>query len=223
MATMLSSVFTDCNVTPSLLKLAVKHAADRSFNAISIDGDTSTNDTFSVLANGAAAMDVIDDINSNSFTQFRDNVTEFATDLAKLIVRDGEGATKFVQVKISGAKSFADAKQVANTIVKSPLVKTAIYGKDANWGRIVCAVGYSGVDINPSTVNLHFGTIEGDKCLHLFKNGEPHDINEAFASEILESEDLLIHVDLGMGSEELSMYTCDMSHDYISINANYRS
>lgn len=112
---------------------------------------------------------------------------------------------------------------MASTIVKSPLVKTAIYGKDANWGRIVCAVGYSGVDLDPTKVNLHFGVLDGSKSLHLFKDGEPHNIDEAVASEILEMEDLLIHVDLGMGTESMSMFTCDLSHEYISINADYRS
>jgi glutamate N-acetyltransferase/amino-acid N-acetyltransferase len=231
MATMLSSVFTDCKISKKLLDLAVKNAACRSFNAISIDGDTSTNDTFAVFANGAAVMKEIETESSLEFQEFQSNLTYFATELAKLIVRDGEGATKFVEVKVTvgkgshekGAKTFEDARQVANTIVKSPLVKTAIYGKDANWGRIVCAVGYSGVEVDPSTVNLHFSCLDKSKYLHLFKNGEPYEINETVASEILEMEDLLIHVDLGSGSESLSMYTCDMSHEYISINANYRS
>ncbi|KAI8899136.1 hypothetical protein BC833DRAFT_550811 [Globomyces pollinis-pini] len=224
MATMLSASFTDCKISSSLLNDAVKYAADRSFNGISIDGDTSTNDTFAVLANGAAEMKEIKS-GSEEYNEFQKNLTDFATDLAKLIVRDGEGATKFVQVKITGAKSFADAKQVASTIVTSPLVKTAIYGKDANWGRIVCAVGYSGVDIIPEKVNLNFSALNSSVplSLHLFKDGEPHEINEEVASKILENEDILIHIDLGMGTEEVSMFTCDMSHEYISINADYRS
>jgi glutamate N-acetyltransferase / amino-acid N-acetyltransferase len=123
-----------------------------------------------------------------------------------------------------GARSFQDAKQIGSAIATSPLVKTAIYGKDANWGRIVCAVGYSGVDINPMKVNLHFAAaLKPNLSLHLFKNGEPHELDENVASKILSNEDLLIHVELGLGTESFSMYTCDMSHEYISINADYRS
>ena len=131
----------------------------------------------------------------------------------------------FIIYYSQGAKTLSDAKQVANSIVKSPLVKTAIYGKDANWGRIVCAVGYSSItDLDPRRVNLWFGALDKPNLkLHLFKNGEPYDVNEEIASKILQNEDLMVHVDLGVKSGEgFIMYTCDMSHEYISINADYR-
>ncbi|KAJ3043975.1 hypothetical protein HDV00_003502 [Rhizophlyctis rosea] len=224
MATMLSSVFTDAAISKECLDAALKYAADRSFNAISVDGDTSTNDTFSVLANGAAGGPVIDDLHSAAFLEFRDNLTAFSADLAKLIVRDGEGATKFIDIQVEGARSFTEAKQIASTIATSPLVKTAIYGKDANWGRIVCAVGYAGIPITPESVNLHFGPGDGSlPALHLFKDGAPYDVDEAKAAKILEKEDLVIRVDLGLGSGKANMYTCDFSHEYVSINADYRS
>ncbi|KAJ3050379.1 hypothetical protein HK097_008670 [Rhizophlyctis rosea] len=224
MATMLSSVFTDVAISKECLDAALKYAADRSFNAISIDGDTSTNDTFAVLANGAAGGPVIDDLHSAAFTEFRDNLTTFSAELAKLIVRDGEGATKFVDIQVEGARSFEEAKHIASTVATSPLVKTAIYGKDANWGRIVCAVGYAGVPIVPERVNLHFGPGDGTlDALHLFKDGAPFDVNEEKAAAILEKEDLVIRIDLGLGSAKAQMYTCDFSHEYVSINADYRS
>ncbi|KAJ3182600.1 hypothetical protein HDU85_002701 [Gaertneriomyces sp. JEL0708] len=222
MATMLSSVFTDAAITKECLDKATRYAADRSFNAISIDGDTSTNDTFAVLANGAASAVKISDPNSPEFVEFQENLTNFAAELAKLIVRDGEGATKFVEIQVEGARTFTEAKTVASTIATSPLVKTAIYGKDANWGRIVCAVGYSGVPIQPEKVNLHVGG-GSEELLYLFKDGAPFDVNEEKAAKILENEDILVKVNLGLGKEGAKMYTCDFSHGYISINADYRS
>ncbi|KAJ3271765.1 hypothetical protein HDV01_006373 [Terramyces sp. JEL0728] len=222
MATMLSATFTDAKISSELLATTVKYAADRSFNAISIDGDTSTNDTYVVLANGASNTEVKP--HTPEYEEFKKNLTDFSIDLAKLIVRDGEGATKFIHVKVEGARSFDEAKQVASTIATSPLVKTAIYGKDANWGRIVCAVGYSGADVVPEKVNLQFSSLTNpDLSLHLFKNGSPYEINEKVASKILDTPDILIEISLGLGKEEASMFTCDFSHEYVSINADYRS
>ncbi|TPX57108.1 hypothetical protein PhCBS80983_g04060 [Powellomyces hirtus] len=230
MATMLSAIFTDAHITRECLDAATRYAADRSFNAISIDGDTSTNDTFAVLANAAAETDgsttptLISDLTSREYLAFRTHLTEFAAELAKLIVRDGEGATKFVEIHVTGATTFQDARTIASTIATSPLVKTALYGKDANWGRIICAVGYSGVPIVPAAVNLHIAALANPaNTLHLFKNGAPHDTDEAKAALILDEEDLKLTVQVGRGDEEAKMYTCDFSHGYISINADYRS
>ncbi|KAI8909008.1 hypothetical protein EDD86DRAFT_190940 [Gorgonomyces haynaldii] len=220
MATMLASVFTDAHVSKECLDLAIKRAVEKSFNAISIDGDTSTNDSFVVMANGQSGVSIVDP-KSKEFEQFCQNLETFSRDLAHLIVRDGEGATKFVEIHVRNAKTVQDAKTISQTIATSPLVKTAIYGKDANWGRVVCAVGYSGVDINPEKVNLHLGSKTSK--LHLFKNGMPFDTNEEIASKILDDEDLLLEIDLGLGSSDFKMYTCDLSHEYISINADYRS
>ncbi|KAJ3170244.1 hypothetical protein HDU88_008871 [Geranomyces variabilis] len=224
MATMLSAVFTDASISKPCLDAATRYAADRSFNAISIDGDTSTNDTFAVLANAASdGVKIIDDLESDAYRLFRDRLTQFAAELAKLIVRDGEGATKFVEIHVKGAKTFADARQVSSTIATSPLVKTALYGQDANWGRVVCAVGYSGVPVTPENVNLHLSTPAIDEPLHLFKNGAPFDTDEVKAARILEHEDLKLEIALGEGSEEAKMYTTDLTHGYITINADYRS
>ncbi|CAG8438408.1 14012_t:CDS:10 [Ambispora leptoticha] len=230
MATLLATVLTDAPVTENVLSSALKYAVDRSFNAISVDGDMSTNDTFAVLANGAAADlskkggVIIDNLDSKDFVQFRDDLTDFAAELAQLIVRDGEGATKFVTIHVKGAQSFNDAKQVASTIATSALVKTALFGQDANWGRILCAVGYSGVkSINPSSVSVSFIPTDGTTPLNLLVNGEPELVDEKRASEILAMEDLEIGVDLGGGDHSAKMWTCDFSHEYVTINADYRT
>ncbi|CAB4392134.1 arginine biosynthesis protein ArgJ [Rhizophagus irregularis] len=227
MATLLATVVTDVSISPKALNEALKYAVDRSFNSISIDNDMSTNDTFAVFANGAATTDgkvTIDDINGKDFKQFRDDLTEFAADLAKLVVRDGEGATKFVTIHVKGAKTYTDAKQIASTISTSSLVKTALYGQDANWGRILCAVGYAGVSsIIPNKVSVSFIPTDGTTPLRLLNLGEPENVNEERASEILAMEDLEINVDLGIGNEEAKMWTCDYSHEYITINGHYRT
>ncbi|KAJ3327722.1 hypothetical protein HDU76_011246 [Blyttiomyces sp. JEL0837] len=225
MATMLGAIFTDVKISQECLQDALKYAADRSFNAVSVDGDTSTNDTLVVLANGEADSGVeIKEVGSKEFLEFRQNLTDFAVELAELIVRDGEGATKFIEIEVGGAKTFEEAKHIASTIATSPLVKTAIYGRDANWGRIICAVGYSGIEnLDPSKVNMHFGTRDNSKVLHLFKDGAPFQIDEEVAEKILECEDVKIKVGLGRGDAVAKMYTCDFSHEYISINADYRT
>ncbi|KAJ1733644.1 glutamate N-acetyltransferase [Coemansia biformis] len=227
MATLLGTVCTDVAITQPLLDQALAHAVARSFNAISIDGDMSTNDTIAVLANGAAAGSagwVIDAEDSHDYRAFRDELTSFMAELASLVVRDGEGATKFLTIEVAGAQSFADAKQVASTVATSSLVKTAFYGQDANWGRILCAVGYAGVPLDTTKVNLAIHPGDGSTPLALVRAGEPLlPVDEARASEILKQEDMLVRVELGLGSEEARVYTCDLSHDYVSINADYRS
>lgn len=225
MATMLGIICSDVSISQSCLDSALKYSVDRSFNAISVDGDTSTNDSLAILANGVSGCAKITDVKSLEYMEFEKELTEFSQQLSQLIVRDGEGATKFIEIVVKGAKTFQDAKQVASKIATSPLVKTAIYGKDANWGRIVCAVGYSGVFIIPDKVNLYMGARSQDRQhdLHLFKDGSPFDVNEDKASEILENSDLTITVDLGIGTEVASIFTCDLSHEYITINADYRS
>ncbi|KAI8824679.1 hypothetical protein BJ741DRAFT_633167 [Chytriomyces cf. hyalinus JEL632] len=223
MATMLAGIFTDAAVSKPCLQAALSHAVERSFNAISVDGDTSTNDTLVVFANGAAGTKLIDDVNSNEFAQFQDNLTEFAAELAGLVVRDGEGATKFLDIQIQNARTFEEGKAVATAIAKSPLVKTAMFGQDANWGRIVCAVGYSGVDIEPTKVNLWMES--KDDIVHLFKDGAPHQVfdraDKDKAKRILAGEDIVIRVDLGLGKVNAQMFTCDLSFDYVKINIDY--
>ncbi|EPS42272.1 hypothetical protein H072_3750 [Dactylellina haptotyla CBS 200.50] len=226
MATLLGFMATDAPVTPAALQEILTYAVDRSFNAISVDGDMSTNDTVALLANGAASKSGNKiDIGSNGFEDLKNIVTEFAEELAKLVVRDGEGATKFVTVKVVDAQSFEDAKQVASTIARSPLVKTALYGRDANWGRILCATGYAGVSsVEPTKTNVSFIPTDGSKELKLLVNGEPENVDEKRASEILDMEDLEIRVSLGTGAgQEAVYYFCDFSHEYVTINGDYRT
>jgi glutamate N-acetyltransferase/amino-acid N-acetyltransferase len=151
MATMLSLVCTDAAINAPLLQQAVKYAVDRSFNNISVDGDTSTNDTFAVLANGQSGIDEITDSKSEEYLAFRAALTKVSANLAKQLIADGEGATKFVSVTVAGASTFQQARTIASSISKSALVKTALFGQDANWGRILCAVGYAGEEIKPDS------------------------------------------------------------------------
>ncbi|KAJ2302170.1 glutamate N-acetyltransferase [Coemansia sp. RSA 2706] len=223
MATLLGTVCTDAPIAQAQLDAALSFAVARSFNAISIDGDMSTNDTIAVVANGAAGSWTIGE-GSPEFLAFQTALTDFMAELASLVVRDGEGATKFLTIEVTGANSFTDAKQVASTIATSSLVKTAFYGQDANWGRILCAVGYAGVPLDTKRVNLAIHPGDGSAPLVLVRSGEPQlPVDEARASEILKQEDMRVRVELGLGSEEARMYTCDLSHDYVSINADYRS
>jgi len=224
MATLLGFMATDAPVSPESLQNILKHAVERSFNAISVDGDMSTNDTVAILANGAAGGKTVQ-IGSPEEEVLRGVVTEFAENLSKLVVRDGEGATKFVTVTVRDAASFEDAKQVASTIARSPLVKTALYGRDANWGRILCATGYSGVNgVVPEKTNVSFIPTDGSTPLRLLVNGEPEIVDEERASEILAMEDLEIQVSLGTGGgKEAAYYTCDFSHEYVTINGDYRT
>lgn len=226
MATLLGIIATDAPVAPDVLPSALKYAVDRSFNSITIDGDTSTNDTVTLLANGAAGGKEITSNTSPDYEAFQTVLTDFATDLAKLIVRDGEGATKFVTIRVTESASEEAARKIASTIARSPLVKTALYGKDANWGRILCATGYSlisepGQEVNevpevtPEKTNVSFVPTDGSEELKLLVNGEPQLVDEARAAEILEFEDLEILVRLGTGDKEATYWTCDYSHEYM--------
>ncbi|KAI9818508.1 MAG: hypothetical protein M1827_000567 [Pycnora praestabilis] len=226
MATLLGIITTDAPVSPSALQSLLTHAVDRSFNAISVDGDTSTNDTVALLANGAAGGTEIVGPESKGYAEMQETLTTFAADLAKLVVRDGEGATKFVTVRVINSSSFSDAKKVASTIARSPLVKTALYGKDANWGRILCATGYAeGVtSVVPEKTSVSFIPSNGSAELKLLVHGEPETVDEVRAAEILEDEDLEILVKLSDEKGEEAVYwTCDFSHEYITINGDYRT
>lgn len=233
MATLLGIITTDAPIASWVLPTLLKHAVDRSFNSITIDGDTSTNDTVALLANGAAGGSKILD-NSVDYSAFRTILTDFSADLAKLIVRDGEGATKFVTIRVTESASEEAARKIASTIARSPLVKTALYGKDANWGRILCATGYSLIsepgmprndvpEINPEKTNVSFIPTDGSAELKLLVNGEPEQVDETRAAQILEHEDLEILVRLGTGTKEATYWTCDYSHEYITINGDYRT
>lgn len=234
MATLLGILATDAPIAPDTLSPLLTHAIDRSFNAISVDGDTSTNDTVAILANGAAGGPHITSTSSADYAAFRDILTTFAQQLSQLVVRDGEGATKFVRVRVTAAPCFEDAKRVAASVARSPLVKTALYGKDANWGRILCAVGYTD-GVSPDALRLErmsvsFVPTDGTPPLPLLVRGEPQNPDESRAAQILAHEDLEIRVDLGTadtgagaGGAEASYWFCDFSHGYVTINADYRT
>lgn len=219
MATMLAFLATDARVTSDVLAYWLTESVNRSFNRITVDGDTSTNDTALILANGAAAHPVIADPLSPEGQRFGALLTAVCVDLAQQIVRDGEGATKFVAVLVRGAKSRQRAAQVARTVAQSPLVKTALFGQDANWGRVVAAAGRAGVDFDPNRVSLYFDEV----CI--FRNGQPvqDETLEEKASAVLRQKDIRMTLDLGEGAEEDTVYTCDFSYDYVKINADYRS
>ncbi|KAI0023526.1 DNA replication factor C-like protein [Xylariomycetidae sp. FL0641] len=226
MATLLGVIATDAPIASTVIPAALKHAVDRSFNSITIDGDTSTNDTVALLANGAAGGEKVASEASKDFKAFQDVLTDFSTDLAKLIVRDGEGATKFVTIRVVDCSSEKGARKIASTIARSPLVKTALYGKDANWGRILCATGYSLIsepgepvndvaEIIPEKTNVSFIPTDGSAPLKLLVNGEPEMVDEVRAAEILKHEDLQILVRLGTGDKKANYWTCDYSHEYM--------
>ncbi|KAA1079335.1 hypothetical protein PGT21_008496 [Puccinia graminis f. sp. tritici] len=229
-ATLLGLIATDAAVRPDTLQRALTKAVDRSFNRISVDGDMSTNDTILILANGAAGnkpLDHADPADQKRLEIFEHELASFALRLAKLVVRDGEGATKFVQVLVRGAQNEADATTIATTIATSSLVKCALNGEDANWGRILCALGYSPIShpIDTQKVSVSIRTADDLQQILLLSNGEPvPDIDELKAKEILKNEDLIIDLDLGHPIDhQASFYTCDLSKEYVAINADYRS
>lgn len=231
MATLLGIMCTDAPVASAPLHTALREATHRSFNSISIDGDTSTNDTLAILANGAAATENsrhITATDTDDFAAFQQVLTSFSQELAQLVVRDGEGATKFVTIRVTNALTAADAHRVASSIARSPLVKTALYGKDANWGRILCATGYApGVEsVVPRETSVSFIPSDGSAELKLLVNGEPEQVDEARAARILESEELEILVKLSNKEErtgDCTFWTCDLSHEYVTINGDYRT
>ena len=218
MATMLGYIGTDAQVTKALLQELTQEIADLSFNAISIDGDTSTNDSFMIMATGKSGL-VIESKNSPSYGEFRAMLLETAQQLAQQIVRDGEGATKFMTVHVKGGKSLDECKLVGEAIAHSPLVKTAFFASDPNLGRILAAIGYAGIlDLDVSGVQLWLGDVWVAK-----NGGRNPDYLEADGQRVMQESEILITVDLGRGAIERTMWTCDFSHEYVSINADYRS
>ncbi|KAJ7760384.1 hypothetical protein B0H16DRAFT_1532129 [Mycena metata] len=231
-ATLLGCILTDAAVSPQSLQNALTYAVERSFNSISVDGEMSTNDTILVLANGAAAakhdgkvVEIDEETDKEGFEIFKSELTQFAVELAQLVVRDGEGATKFVTVNVKGAPTYEIAHRIASRISTSALVKTAFYGEDANWGRILSAAGSISVPgLNPDKVSVTFLPSDNTASLPVLVNGEPESVDEVRAKEILSLEDFGICVDLGgLGNEEATYWTCDFSYDYVRINGDYRS
>ena len=217
MATMLSFIITDAAVEPAALDTAFRRSVNSSFNIISVDGDTSTNDTCLIMANGQAGNPLIA-AGTPEAAAFEALLHDVLLSLAKQIVKDGEGATKFVEVRVTGAKDDADAKRAALAIANSSLVKTAFFGQDANWGRIFAAVGYSGAQVDQTLLSLRFDDVVMAKN-GVFAGGDA----EARGTEVLKRKEFAVTVDLGLGSSSATVYTTDLSHEYVSINADYRT
>ncbi|PLZ01605.1 bifunctional ornithine acetyltransferase/N-acetylglutamate synthase [Burkholderia sp. WAC0059] len=218
MATMLGFLAFDAAVSQPVLDALVKHVADRSFNCITIDGDTSTNDSFILISSGKSGLSVTS-TDSPAYAALRDAVTGVAQTLSQLIVRDGEGATKFMTVRVEGGANVAECRQIAYAIGHSPLVKTAFYASDPNLGRILAAIGYAGVtDLDVGKIDLYL-----DDVLVATAGGRHPDYREEDGQRVMKQSEIAIRVVLGRGAADATIWTCDLSHDYVSINADYRS
>ena len=217
MATMLVYIFTDVGISPSQLQKIVSDLNEKTFNSITVDGDTSTSDSLMVVATGKSGC-VINDQNPKQLQQFKQALLRIMRDLAHQVVKDGEGASKFIEVNVSGAPSFSSARKVAKSIANSPLVKTAIAGEDPNWGRIIMAIGKSGAKVDRDLLRVSFGN------LLVAENGwVSPSYSEEKAAKYMQNDEILIQVDLGLGSFKSVFWTCDFTQEYISINADYRS
>ena len=219
MATMLGFVATDAAVSQAALQKMLMQASARSFNRITVDGDTSTNDSFMLMASGAAGNQEIADERHADYSALAEAVTAVAVWLAQAIIRDGEGATKFITVQVEGGKSEQECSKVAYAIAHSPLVKTAFFASDPNLGRLLCAIGYAGIpDLDVAGVRLHLGDVQVAR-----DGGIDPAYREADGKRVMQQSEITVRVDLGRGSAQTTVWTCDLSHDYVSINADYRS
>jgi glutamate N-acetyltransferase/amino-acid N-acetyltransferase len=219
MATMLAFIATDAAIAPALMASLVKDAADLSFNRITIDGDTSTNDSFVLMATHQAGNPPITGVHSGDGAVLRQALIDVAQQLAQAIVRDGEGATKFITVQVDGGRDVAECRKVAYAIAHSPLVKTAFFASDPNLGRILAAVGYAGIDdLDQGLIDLHLDDV------HVAMHGARH---PAYAEEqgqrVMKQAEITVRIELHRGAAQATVWTCDLSHDYVSINADYRS
>ncbi len=221
MATMLAFVTTDVSVESSVLQGVLKKVADKSFNMISVDGDTSTNDTLCILASGLAGNKTITSENDTGYTEFEEALLYVCTYLAKHMAADGEGATKLIECRVRNCDTEDKAKILAKSVINSPLVKTAMFGADANWGRVLCALGYAGVEIEPGKIDVNFISNAGE--INVCKNGGNVGFSEEKAKEILLHNHIIIDVDLHMGNMEATAWGCDLSYEYVRINGDYRS
>ena len=220
MCTMLGFVTTDAVITKEMLQKALSEDIRDTYNMVSVDGDTSTNDTVLLLANGMAGNPVIDRENED-YAAFREALNYVNTELAKKIAGDGEGATCLFEVKVVGAESKEQAVTLSKSVITSSLTKAAIYGHDANWGRILCAMGYSGAQFDPDRVNLYFESAAGK--LKIIENGVSTGYSEELATKILSEEHVTAIADLKLGEASATAWGCDLTHEYVNINADYRS
>jgi glutamate N-acetyltransferase/amino-acid N-acetyltransferase len=217
MGTMLSVLVTDAHLEPAALNKALRRAVTRTFNRVTVDGDTSTNDTVVILASGRAQPQPLSET-SPEFDYFCTALTELCTQLAKAIARDGEGATKLIEITVRGASSEAEAETAAKTMATSPLLKTALFGNDPNWGRALAAVGRSEVQVDPQRTTLWLGNFQ------LVAQGEPLNFDAVAAHDWLaQSSEITLVVDLGVGSAEATVWSCDFSYKYVEINAEYHT
>jgi len=216
MATMLCFITTDAAIEQPLLQKALSTVVETSFNMISIDGDMSTNDMAVVLANGAAGNQLIAEENED-YTVFCTKLSELCQSLSQEIAADGEGATKFITIQVKSALSFEDAKTVAMSVAKSPLVKTAFFGEDPNWGRVICAIGYAGVEMIPEKTKVAFGGVT------VFENGMGVDSAVEKLHKVMEEHDIVIDIDMGLGEAEATVWSCDLSYEYVKINGEYHT
>ncbi len=221
MATMLSFLTTDVSIDKELLQKAFSGSSDKTYNMISVDGDTSTNDMAGILANGTAGNKKITDENSEDYKTFKEALDYVNEELAKSIAKDGEGATKLIEVTTKNAKTMKDARKVAKSVITSSLFKAAVFGSDPNWGRILCAVGYSGADLSVNNVDIF---IKGQKnMVQVAKNGMGIKFKEDEAEKILEEEKVGVIIDLHDGDFDAVAWGCDLTYDYVRINADYRT
>lgn len=220
MATMLSFITTDAAISQELLNKALKEDIKSTYNMVSVDGDTSTNDTVVVLANGLAGNEEVVS-EGKDYDAFKEALHYVNERLAKNLVRDGEGATKFMEVNVTGAATEADAKTMAKSVVKSSLFKAAVFGEDANWGRVLCAMGYSGVKFDPQKVDIIFASNAGE--ILLMDNGTPIVFDEDKAKTILSEKEIQVNIKISEGNAKATAWGCDLSYEYVKINGDYRS
>lgn len=219
MATMLAFAFTDINIDQKLLDKAFKEAVDESFNMITVDGDTSTNDMASIMANGLADNEMITSTSDPHYKTFKEKLDELMIHLAKLIISDGEGASKFIEYRLTGAKTKADAKQIVRCVSDSSLVKTAMFGRDPNWGRILAAMGRSGIKFDPSKVDLFLGN-ENEEVQMLDK-GRPLEFDMSLVKRILKQSEIIIQMKLKEGKASAIGWGTDLTTDYVMFNSMY--
>ena len=220
MATMLVFVTSDVAITSEMLQKAVREDVKTSFNMISVDGDTSTNDTFAVLSNGMAGNKLIDS-EGEAYDKFCEALHEVSVYLSRKIAGDGEGATKLLECKVTGGKTDEIAKKVAKSVICSSLTKAAMFGADANWGRVLCAIGYSGADVDISKIDVSFKSVKG--TIAVCRNGAGVDFSEEKAKEILLEKEIEILVDLNDGDFDATAWGCDLTYEYVKINGDYRT
>ncbi len=221
MGTMLCFITTDCAITPAALDSALRSAVHDTFNMVSVDGDTSTNDMVTVLASGKAENSIIDDTSSADYKAFASALYALSMKMALAIAADGEGATKLLRCTVSGAKTEDDARVLARSVIASSLVKTAMFGSDANWGRVICALGYSGADFDTSLVDIAFASSKG--VIEVCKGGRTFPFDESVAKNILLENEVEILCNMNSGEAVATAFGCDLSYDYVTINGDYRS